>query len=200
MSDTENNNTEILYKIYKINNKDEVEENKSFYLYSKSPSNNILKIYYSQYKNYLKDIENKSFNNLYLLYEKYGIDNLIITLIDECKKDELKNKLNNYILNDKTSVNKKFSISNDELKERQINAISSWRKCNLNKVSSYNKDFYIKNVDKAKEYYIKTKDKVFEKALCECGKYFLHNRKANRVIHNNTKHHLNYINSLNQVN
>jgi hypothetical protein len=47
MSDTENNNTEILYKIYKINNKDEVEENKSFYLYSKSPSNNILKIYYS---------------------------------------------------------------------------------------------------------------------------------------------------------
>jgi hypothetical protein len=47
MSDTENNNIEILYKICKITNKDDEEDNISFYIYSKCPLKNILKNYYS---------------------------------------------------------------------------------------------------------------------------------------------------------
>ncbi len=190
-------NTEIIYKIYKITSKNDEEAKISFYSYTKNSINNILKNYYSQYKNYLKDKENKLFNNVYLLYEKYNIDDLELLQIDECNKDELKDKLYNLIKNDKSSVNKKFSINEEELKINQINSSSNWKIDNLNKISNYNKQYYQANLDKAREYYNKSKEKVYEKKLCDCGKYYLHNRKANTVIHNNTKHHLNYINSLN---
>ena len=193
-------NTEIIYKIYKITNKNDEEAKMSFYLYTKNSINNILKNYYSQYKNYLKDKENNSFNNLYKLFEKYGLDNLDVILIEEIEKQLLKDKLFNYIKNDNSSLNKKYSQNENELKDNQINSIKNWKKDNLNKTSSYNKEYYNKNIDKAREYYNNTKEKVYEKALCPCGKTYLHNRKANRVIHNNTKHHINYINSLNQAN
>jgi len=40
-------NTEIIYKIYKITNKNDEEAKMSFYLYTKNSINNILKNYYS---------------------------------------------------------------------------------------------------------------------------------------------------------
>ncbi len=169
----------------------------NFYSYTKNNIKFLLNNYYSQYKNYLKDKEKNKFNNLYLLIEKYNINDLEIVQIVECKKDELKQKLNDYIKNDNKCINKKFSQNNDKLKENQIKSINNWRINNIEKRAIYNKEYYKVNIDKARTYYDKTKEFVYEKALCLCGKYYLHNRKANRSIHNNTKHHMNYINSLN---
>jgi hypothetical protein len=60
-----------------------------------------------KYKCYLNNKED--FITSFKLFEKYGLDNLDVILIEEIEKKLLKDKLFNYIKNDNSSLNKKYS-------------------------------------------------------------------------------------------
>ena len=70
-------------RLFRKENKEEEQDKMTFYSYTKNNIKYVLKNYFSQHKNYLKDKENIKFYNLYLLFDKFNIDHLEILQIDE---------------------------------------------------------------------------------------------------------------------
>ena len=197
MSEEEIIKKQNLYKIYKI--QDSLINDLVYYGYTYSNLDLIFKKYKINYLKYLNNKENNYYNCLYELFENYE-DKLEIILIEECLKEDIKEKLKNYIKNDKNSVNIRYSNNKEDLRLKGLDCKIKWRKNNELIVKDYNNEYYKNNIEKAKEYYLKIKDKIYEKILCGCGKYYCHKRKSNILIHINSKHHINYINSLNKDN
>ena len=192
MTETEIIKKDILYKIFII--QDGIINDLVYYGFTNKDLNLILKSYKSNYLKFCKD--NKSYNYIYKIFEKYDVDKLEIILIDECIKEDIREKLKNLIKNDPNSINKKYTNSVEEIKLKGLESKKKWRQNNVLIIKDYNKDYHNKNTDKIKQYHQNIKDKLKEKKLCECGKLYCFNRKASRVIHENTKQHLNYIKSL----
>jgi len=106
--------------------------------------------------------------------------------------------MSNIELNLVDNLIKKNTIEELELKKENKKLLNKlWRKKNKEILIIKNKEYYEKTKDKAKEYYLNIKEKIYEKKLCDCGKLYNHNRKVGRVIHENSNHHKEYINSLN---
>ena len=173
---------EKIYKIYKIKDKDN--DDMIFYCYSKDGSQKVIYGFKYYYKKYCLDKENNFKNTVYDLFDKYGTENLSIITLDECKKDELKQKFIDYMNNDVNCINKRH-MTKDKIK----NYRRLYYEKNNEKKKEYNRSYYEKNKEKALEYYQKVKNKVYEKSLCECGKYVMFNKKSCRLIHINSNHH-----------
>lgn len=97
---------------------------------------------------YKKYLNGGKFISSYLLFEKYGIDNCYIELIEskECNNsDELKKLEGGYIRNMKC-INKNIPDGTHD----------EW----INKNPLYMKEYYIKNKNKQKEYYEKNKEHI----------------------------------------
>ena len=192
MSDEIIKKKEVLYKIFKIQNN--LNNDLVFYGYSNNDLNQILHKSKSNYINYCK--ENKIYNTIFKLFEKYSPDSLEIILLEECLKQEIKDKLFNYIKNDKNSVNIRYSFSTEDKKIRSYNVKNEWKKKNIENINSYNKYYYKNNIEKIKQYHQNIKEKLKEKKKCDCGKTYCFNRKAAQILHSNTKHHQRYLKSL----
>ena len=188
--------TDKLTKIFLIKS---IDNEMQFYGHTILNLKNVLNNYYLYYKKYKLDNINNDYMTIYNIFDKYALDDIEILLMEECKKDDIKERKEFYIVNNKNSINKRFSNKNIIINKDKINIKKKeWRENNIDHITIYNKEYYNKNLDKAREYYLKTKEKVYEKKLCECGKYYLHNRKVNTLLHLNSRHHNKYINSLNK--
>ena len=187
--------TDNLIKLYLIKS---IDNEMQFYGHTTQNLNKILNNYYFTYQKYKQDNINNVYITIYDIFDKYSLDDIEILLMEECKKEDLKERKKFYIINNKYCINKRCSITNENIKKKINNKKKEWRENNIEHVASYNKEYYNKNIDKAREYYYKTKEKVFEKILCECGKLYLHKRKINTIIHFNSRHHTKYINSVNK--
>jgi hypothetical protein len=136
----------------------------------------------TDYKRYLKG--NGSNISSYKLFEKHGIENCFIELIQlyPCEsKKQLEKCEGNYIKENKVhSVNK--LIAGRTVKQYKID--------NKDNIKEQKKQYRIDNKDKIKQYRIDNKDKLNEKIICECGAK--HNKK-NKGEHQKTNKHLKYL-------
>ena len=165
----------------------------------------------STYKQYNKD--KKSRIRSYDLFDKYGVDNCVITLIEivSCQcKEELKARERYYIQSLKC-VNKNIPLRSaieyyQDNKEAVDNYRKEWRSNNKEKTKTYREDnkdklqqnrklYYEENNEKIKQkrkvYYQTTKSKDSETFVCECGSKCWVIRK-NR--HFQSKKHQDFIN------
>jgi len=84
----------------------------------------------------------------------------------------------------------------EENKEKIKEHNKEYKENNKEKIKEKGKEYREENKDKRKEYYIQNKDKIneqrTEKIECICGSIF---RRSDKIQHENTKKHNNYINS-----
>jgi hypothetical protein len=107
------------------------------------------------------------------LFDKYGIDNckiILIELVNVSSKDELHKREAYHIRNTKC-INKCIPLRSK-------------------------KQYYEDNKDKAKEYYQKNKERLSQKNICECGSTYATYHKTR---HFKTIKHMNFLNNNNIV-
>jgi predicted GIY-YIG superfamily endonuclease len=181
-------------KIYKITN------NVNNDIYIGSTINTLKRRFIchkSKYKQFLKG--NSSNVSVFKLFDKYGIENCAIELIQlypcESKKqlEILEGKYmkdnNEYCINHCIAgrTDKQYRIDNvDKIKEQK----KQYRIDNVDKIKEQKKQYRTDNVDKIKQYRTDNKDKINEKIICECGAK--HNKK-NKGEHQKTNKHLKYL-------
>ena len=187
--------SEKLYKIFLIKS---IDNEMQFYGHSLFKLNSILNNYYHLYKNYkIDNIKNKYITS-HDIFEKYSFDDIEIILMEECDKNNIINNKIKYINNNRNCINKRYSSGDNitEIKLKYKNSKNKWKNNHKDEISDYNKNYYHNNLEKSKDYYQKIKDKLYEKSVCKCGKLVSFNRKASRVLHDNTNYHQEYIKSL----
>ena len=106
----------------------------------------------SAYKRWLNGKNSKVM--VYELFEKYGVENCSIVLVENFScdsKEELHAREKFYIKNNKC-VNKNIPLRRDkEYREDNIDKIKQYSKNNADKIKKYKKEYYDKNADKVKE-------------------------------------------------
>ena len=93
--------TDKLYKIFLIKS---IDNEMQYYGYTTSNLNFILNNNYYYYKQYKENNKNKHIT-LFNIFDKYSFDDIEIILMEECKKNELKEHKKIYIHNNKNCVN-----------------------------------------------------------------------------------------------
>jgi hypothetical protein len=209
-------------KIYKI---EPIQEHEEHELYIGSTTKDKLcqrmAAHRSDYKQYKQGKRSKI--TAFDLFDKYGIDNCNILLIEECKcenKDELIARegyyvrtskcINKYIPDRKKKEynqlehRKQYVKAYDEKnKEKKKEYLKEYNKKNKDKISLYHKTYQQENreaiLQKDKVYYEENKEEINTKRkeimTCECGRSF---RKADRSKHYKTKIHLELMNTISQ--
>jgi hypothetical protein len=170
-------------KIYKITNN----VNNQIYIGSTIKT---LKQRFNQHKyNYKRFLRGNGSNiSSYKLFDKYGIENCAIELIQiyPCdSKKELEKLEGTYIKDYKVhSVNKIIAGRTDK----------QYKMDNADKVKEQNKQYRTDNVDKIneyqKQYYVDNFDKIHEKINCFCGGKYIYSSKSN---HCKTKKHKKFL-------
>jgi len=120
--------------------------------------------------------------------ERYYIQNypcinerLPITTYEEKKEYQKEWRENN------KEYHKEYDKERYDLNKEQINErIAEHYQLNKEKIKEYKKKYYEEN-----------KDKIKEKITCDCGAVII---KCNLIKHKKTQKHLNYVNSINEVN
>lgn len=113
----------------------------------------------------------------YDIFEKYGIDDCIIELLENypCNsKDELFAR--------ETYFQKKYECVNKLLAKRDM---KQWRKDNVDHIKTYNK-----------KYKEEHKKLLNEKHNCECGEHYTHGNKSRHI---KTIKHINYMRNIRHV-
>ena len=182
-----------IYKIYLIKS---IDNEMQYYGYTTSNLNFILNNNYYYYKQYKENNKNKHIT-LFNIFDKYSFDDIEIILMQECKKEELKEQKNLYIHNNKNCVNKRGSSNINNIKEIYKITKKKYRDNNEDRIIDYNKNYYKLNIEKFKKFYDEKKDFIYQKILCECGKYVMKNKKSCLLIHNQSNYHLKHINKTN---
>jgi hypothetical protein len=153
---------------------------------------------YKYWKNNMKS----AFTSVYNLFEKYGVDNCKIFLLENypCNsKDELRTR-EGYFIRSMKCVNKLIAGRGskqyyDDNKDMLLTQHKLYYDTNKNIIINKNKAYYDENKDKILEYYKEyckvNKDKLYKHFECECGGCYNYNRKAN---HFKTKKHKKYLN------
>ena len=156
-------------KIYKIQPIIEHDEGDIYIGSTTKKLNTRFSVHKSRYKYY---IENKYGNNTsYYLFEKYGVENCEIVLLEDvecdCKRElELKEK--HYILNNKC-VNKVIPIqTEEEYKKYQAEYHVYYRELNKEAIAERTKNYREQNktiiAEKLKNYYQQNKTAIVEKS------------------------------------
>ena len=157
----------------------------------------------SNYKHWLNSNKTSELTTSFKLFEKYGIDNCVIILLELASvnsKDELLQREAFYIKN-LECINKCIPIvNNEDVKKRK----KEYYKNNSVYFNEQSVKYYNEKRDEilksTKEYYNKNKEKIIEnkkndeKTTCECGSIF---RKCDKSQHLKTKKHLKYLDSVN---
>lgn len=180
-----------IYKIYCPSNPDEI--------YIGSTTNNRLSERMSKHRNtfnYKDKYTHHYQTTAFILFEKYGIENCIIELIENCpcnNKDELK-KREGFFIRQFNCVNRNITDRTreeyrQENKEKINQQVKEWCKKNKEKSRDIKKNWVLRNPEKVKEIYTKTNQKKNkEKWICEvCNKKMLNTSK---YYHLKTTEHL----------
>jgi len=104
----------------------------------------------------------------------------------EANKDKIKEQSKEYYELNKERIKEYDKERYDLNKEQILERNKEWRENNKDKRKDYQKEYYELN-----------KEKKNEKMTCECGSIVC---KGALSLHKKTKKHLNYINSINEVN
>jgi hypothetical protein len=155
------------------------------------------------YKNWLKNGKNGDLTRSYIIFEKYGIENCTITLLElvnaKCR-DELLQREKHYIRSLNCINNNLPIVTKDDVQERK-KVYHRLNKEYFNELASKNyKDKKEAILLSKKLYYehnkdiICTKHKCSGKITCECGSIY---RKCDKSQHEKTKKHLKYLDSIN---
>ena len=132
---------------------------------------------YKRWKNGIQKSEGSS----YYIFEKYGLENSKIVLIEEITFfhiDELRKKENEYIMNNKCCNKVKAYLSDEDYKKDKLKYGLEHRK----EKKEYDAKYRLLN-----------SDKINEQIQCECGGKYL---KRHNSTHIKTKKHLKYISLL----
>lgn len=144
----------------------------------------------------------ESFNNnqfhyisAYKLFDLYGVNNCVITLIENVKCDnidELRSRERFHILNTPNCINKNIPnrTSNDYYHDN-YDKYKKYRIDNKEKIKLNSKNFNLNNPNYYKDYYNKNKKKLTEKKNCECGGVYTITGKS---MHNKSKRHQQFLN------
>jgi hypothetical protein len=135
-----------------------------------------------RYKRWIEGLE-KSNRSSYYIFEKYGLENCKIVLIEEISFfhiDELRKKENEYIMNNKC-CNKLKAYKEVIIKPKLIKYIPNYKKVKIENKKEYDA-----------KYRLLKSDEINEQLKCECGGKYL---KRHNSTHIKTKKHLKYINS-----
>jgi len=154
-------------------------------------------------------------------------NNYIMILVETIEFQDKKQLLirEKYYIQNYPCINERLPITTYEERKEQMKKYYELNKEQINeKHKEYDKEYYELNKDKKKEYYTKyykaNKEKYYkankekvkeyyeankqqlnekrkEKMTCDCGSIV---RKCDIVRHKKTKRHLNYVNSINEVN
>ncbi len=161
----------------------------------------------SEYK-YIKSIKSKKYISSYYLFDKYGVDNCKIILLENypcSNKTELRQKEQYYI--DLIPNVNQYKAHSGCLNKKEY--IKAYQIVNNEKLSEYRKIYYEQNKDglikKQKEYQIQRKDLISERnkiyrdvnkeklkqiIFCDCGGKYQHTHKSS---HLKTKKHISFI-------
>ena len=125
--------------------------------------------------------------NSFKIFDKYGLDNCIITLLETVKansKDELLSRESYYI--------RTLECVNRTIPDRTRKEYIEYNK---EAISKYQKVYRENNKDNIMKYREKNKERISEKYkfICECGLIYNH---KNRSRHEKTKKHIDKLNSL----
>jgi ribosome-interacting GTPase 1 len=166
-----------IYKIHPICNHDESD------IYIGSTSENYLSVRFSRHKSAYK--YKKIATSSFKLFDKYGIENCVITLLEpvNCRsKEELLARERFYIQSMKC-VNKSIPLRKN----------NEYTKANKEKIKQWKKEYYELNKDKIKESYRydKIKEQYSKPFMCECGSECW---EGNKSRHFKTKKHQDFIN------
>ena len=101
--------TDNLIKLYLIKS---IDNEMQFYGHTTQNLNKILNNYYFTYQKYKQDNINNVYITIYDIFDKYSLDDIEILLMEECKKEDLKERKKFYIINNKYCINKRCSITN----------------------------------------------------------------------------------------
>ena len=209
-------------KIYKI---EPIQQHEEYEMYIGSTTKDKLcqrmATHRSDYKRYTEGMRGKV--SVFDLFEKYGVENCNIILIEECNcnsKDELISREGHYVRTSKC-INKHIP----DRKKQEYNQlehrkqyVKEYDQKNKEKKKEYKKEYNIKNKDKLvsnrktfyeenretilerhKEYYTKNKEEINTNRqqimTCECGRSF---RKADISKHYKTKIHIDLMNAISQ--
>ena len=143
-----------------------------------------------------KNQKNKKRTRSYDLFDKYGVENCQIILIENVNaktKDELRAREHHYITNTKC-VNVSIPFlgckSYENKKEWHSLYHKNYKQENKELIKEKSKEYYINNKEilneKKKEYREKIKDKLSEQHQCQCGGHYTIYRKQRHL--RTTKH------------
>ncbi len=111
-----------------------------------------------------------------LLFETYGVENCIFTLLEECGTSEIKLRRERWYIENNICVNDKRPAPTKE------------------EIKSDKKEYTLAHKDDKQkydaEYRKKNTDKRHEKIICDCGGSYV---KRHKTTHDKTKLHLEYI-------
>ena len=165
---------------------------------------------YKRWKN-----SGKGFVSAFTLFEKFGIENCYIELIELCPcscSDELRKKERELFDKLECCNKNKPYASKEELKEyektrikdkEQISKIKKkYYEQNKDKINEKGKEYYEANkeviIEKSKEYHEQNREQILEKwkekYTCDCGSTL---RKKEKTRHEKTKKHQLFIHNIN---
>ena len=132
------------------------------------------------------------------LFEEYGVDNVIVELIEKypCEdKEELQAREGHYIKNTEC-VNKNIMGRTDQEyyqdnREKILKQVKEYSEANKERKTKYHNSYYQNNKDK----WDKLKEQQKQQITCECGCVL---QKKAKSKHLKSKQHQNYINQMNQ--
>ena len=139
----------------------------------------------------------------FILFDKYGIDNcniLLLELVNVETKDELHNREAHYIKNLKC-VNKIIPKRTpkeyrQDNKESIIIKKKQYRQDNKVFINIKHKEYNDTHKEVAKQYYLRKKSILSETHICDCGSSYMYTHKAR---HFKTIKHCKYIDSLTTI-
>jgi len=196
-------------KIYMIRSKDE-----DCVPYVGSTTKQYLSQRMVKHRNSFELYKNKKANytSVFELFEKYGVENCYIELLESCpckiseellkKEREWFDKLNcvNIVRPMRTEEEKKEKIKTHNNSEW----MKKWREDNKEELKEYMKEYTEKNYDKLlqkkRDYKIKNaekiKEQIKERYVCGCG---VESLLWNKARHNRSKKHQEYLTTVNTL-
>lgn len=157
----------------------------------------------SNYKHWVKSNKSSELTTSFKLFDKYGIDNCVIVLLELVNansKDELLQRESFYIKN-LSCMNKCIPIvSHEDVKDRK----KQYHKNNADYFNELSVKYYNEKreeiLKRKQEYYKMNKEKILDKNkqcgkfTCVCGSVY---RKCDKSQHEKTNKHLKYLDSIN---
>jgi len=137
----------------------------------------------SDYKRYLENKINYKINS-FTLFEKYGLENCQIILLEN---------VNNVNTKDELLAKEAFYIKNNNCLNRNMPLRTRYQ-YNIDKkddIREYNKIYHENNKEKFRENYINNKEFILKPIQCECGSHYTYKHKTR---HFKTAKHQNFIN------